>query len=148
MTTFHRTWLQWWCYALIALGAVFALTVAPSLAGPVALFTDLIFWPVDGRPALDRASALAMSIIGAVMIGWGLLMAALLRHDDLAADPRVLRAMTTAVTVWFVVDSFVSILGGAWLNAVSNTVIYAAFIWPMLASGVLARSASGHTAAR
>jgi hypothetical protein len=146
MSTFHRTWLQLWCTALIGLGAVFALAVVPALNGPVVLFTDLVFWPLDGRPTLDRASALALSIVGTVMIGWGLLMAALMRTDDLAADPRIWRAMTTAMTVWYVVDSAVSILGGAWLNAVSNTALYATYLWPVLASGVLGAQSPARTA--
>lgn len=142
MTGFHRRWLLLWCYLLIGLGAVFALAVVPGLRAPVVLFVDLVFWPFDGAPVLGRTDALALAIVGAVMIGWGLLMAALVRQDDFAADPRIWRAMTTAMTVWYVVDSAASIYGGAWLNAVSNTGLYGTFLWPVLASGVLTQVVS------
>jgi len=42
-----------------------------------------------------------------------------------------------AMAVWFVIDSFMSIATGFWLNAVSNTLIAIGLIVPLLATGVL-----------
>jgi hypothetical protein len=45
--------------------------------------------------------------------------------------------MASSMTVWFVIDSAVSIIAGVEGNAISNTAIYLTFITPIIAGGAL-----------
>ena len=138
MTGFYHRWLVIWCWMTILIGALFALSVFAALRSPTLLFLDVIYWPIDGQPAmLSREAILGTALVGAVMVGWGVLMLGLAQDERLSKEPRVWRLMTTSVVVWFVVDSTASVLGGAGLNALSNAVFTAMFVYPVVKSGVL-----------
>ena len=147
MTTFWHRWMIVWCWSVIGLGALFALSAFASLRGPTMLFLDLVFWPIDGQPAaLSREAVFGVAISGALTLSWGVLMLGLVR--DRTLGPNVWQTMTTALTIWFVVDSLASIISGAGVNAISNAVLYATFLLPLAKSGMLVRdnrtvSASG-----
>ena len=138
MTGFYHRWMVIWCWIMINIGAVFALSIFGALRGPTMMFLDIVFWPIDGQPAvLSREAVLGTALVGAVMIGWGVLMLGLVRDEKLAREPRVWSIMTTAVVLWFVIDSTCSVIGGAGVNALSNAVFLATFLYPVLKSGVL-----------
>jgi hypothetical protein len=135
MTGFWLRWMSIWCWGVIAFGIVLLTSAIEALRMPAMLFLDLVFWPIDGQPAvMSREAVFATSILGAVTIGWGVLMLALVRDPEIAAHPRLRRHLGVALGIWFVVDSTASILTGAWVNAISNTVIAAAGVVPLLAS--------------
>ena len=140
MSGFWRSWVNVWCWATLLFGVVLALGAHPAVNGPARAYYDLIFFPVDGSPELDgQALRLTVGVLGAVMIGWAVTIMAAVRaaHEGAA----LWRPLTLAMGVWYGVDSAISIAGGAPMNAVSNTVFFAAWLTPMLATGVL-RSAS------
>lgn len=146
MTNTWRTWLIAWCWVTLAIGAMFAIIVVPPLSAPAQLFLDVVFWPIDGQPAATaRETVFAVAVIGAVMIGWGVLMLGLVHDSALSREPRVWGLMTTALLVWFVVDSLVSWLAGATLNVLGNIAFVASWLLPIMASGVLGqRTAASH----
>ena len=83
---------------------MFTLSVFAGLRGPTMLFLDVIFWPIDGQPAtLSREAILGTALVGAVMVGWGVLMLGLAQDEQLSKEPRVWRLITTSVAIWFVV---------------------------------------------
>jgi len=138
MTGFWLRWMTAWCWCVIAFGVVLLGSAVEPVREPSLLFLDLVFWPVDGQPKLlSREAVFATSITGALTIGWGLLMRALVSDPTLARNPSVWRHMTVALAVWFVTDSVASILTGAWVNAISNSLIIALAILPIIRSGVL-----------
>lgn len=138
MTGFWHRWMTVWCWGIIGIGAAFVLNVFAPLRAPVHLFMDIAFWPFDGQPAgLGPETVFASAICGAVMIGWGLLMLGLVRDVRLNQEPRVWSLMTTAMLIWFVVDSAASWLSGARFNVLGNVGFLATYLIPVLASGVL-----------
>lgn len=87
----------------------------------------------------------AVALMGAVTLGWGLTLWAMARSMagvDQSAVAATWRRVAVAVTGWFVVDSVLSVATGFGLNAVSNTVIYAALIVILWRGGMLSHSAS------
>ena len=148
MTGFYHRWMVIWCWITIGIGAVFALSVFAGLRGPTMLFLDIVFWPIDGQPAtLSREAILGMALTGAVMVGWGVLMLGLAQDEKLSREPRVWQIMTTAMVIWFVVDSTASLLAGAGVNALGNVGFLATFLYPVLKSGVLSGGVSESRAA-
>ncbi len=138
MTGFWHRWMVIWCWAVVGIGAVFAISAFASLRWPTMLFLDIIFWPIDGQPAaLSREAVLGVSLTGAVMVGWGVLMLGLAQDAKLSRDPRVWHLMTYAMVTWFVVDSVASWLAGAGVNVLSNAGFLATFLIPIVKSGVL-----------
>ena len=116
--------------ALSALPLVFS--GIPLLSQITNLFTDLAFWPIDGKPAIASAETrLYAAIAGGVMIG----LAAftwMVADRVYARDPAAARAIIlTSLTAWCISDSLGSIAAGAPMNVLLNLMIWAAFVWPL-----------------
>lgn len=138
MTSFWRQWLRVWCWGVIAFGVILAAAAFPALDAPTRWFYDLVQWPLDGASSFDENVRFTCGILGAVTIGWGLTLFALIDAAEKLGPP-VWRAMTNALIIWFVVDSAISIAAGAPGNAVSNTVILALYLAPIFATGAMNR---------
>lgn len=125
-------WLKGASATVIAFGVAFMLSTIPALSAPMALLTDLIFWPLDGGQNLAAApSRLLLAISGGVMAGWGLLLW-LISTRLYPENPHLARMMILgSVGTWFIVDSLGSILAGAWLNALFNVVFLELFLIPL-----------------
>jgi hypothetical protein len=103
-----------------------ALTVAAP--GPTRAAFGWTMFGEPGRIASWGAEAAAYAtllhgVLGAVMLGWGLLMALLCRA---VAQARIepawgWRAIALSVGVWFVVDQAHSVALGAWPNVALNS---------------------------
>ncbi|WP_425230298.1 hypothetical protein [Sphingomonas sp.] len=119
--------MRWWCWLVIVFGAVLVGAACDLTDGPaVALMRWMGRAPIDATPPLR----FAVGLMGAVTLGWGAsLLAVAATSDALAPDLRVIlwRRIGWAVLAWFTIDSIVSIATGFWPNAVSNTVLLAAF---------------------
>ncbi|WP_421931097.1 hypothetical protein [Phenylobacterium sp.] len=137
MTRFWRTWMTGWCWGVALFGLVLAGAGLEATSGP----TRLIFGLLDGPEALELNAQMRFSValMGAVTLGWALtLLAAIGAAHQLGERARTTwRGITASLLVWYVLDSSLSVATGFGLNAVSNTVIFAAFLVPILRGGVL-----------
>lgn len=116
--------MQTWCgavmiFGLVLMGGAFEATSA----GVYALFGIL-----DGPGPMDWDPALrfSLALMGAVTLGWGATVLAMVRATG--AMPQVAaaalwRGITAALLLWYVVDSGLSVATGFWRNALSNTVL-------------------------
>jgi hypothetical protein len=145
MNGFWKTWLVVWCWGVVAFGAVLALAAAPGLDG-TARFILAAFSTPETAALLDMpAMRFAFGLQGALSIGWALTVLTTLRVADFGGAP-VWQSLTLSVAAWYVIDSTISVSTGFPLNAVSNTVLFAAFLAPIVGSGVL-RARAGAVAA-
>lgn len=134
MTGFWRSWIIVWCWAAGLFGAAVAGGAFESTDGPVrSLFTAFGRW---GAPDMTPHLRFATGLLGAVTIGWALTLAAVACAVE-TVSAAMWRTVTTAVVAWYLVDSGLSIATGFAFNAVSNTLFTAAYLVPILASGVL-----------
>jgi hypothetical protein len=131
MTGVWKSGMAAWCWLVIVFGAVLTTATFPVTDAPARLVMGVI----SGAPASfdDNALRFAFGLMGALTIGWGMTVQALLRHD---VGTPVWRGVTVAVLVWYVVDSAASVATGFPLNAVSNTLITALFLACVAGSGV------------
>lgn len=145
MSEFWKTWLTIWCGAVIVFGAVLVGAASPATdaiaRAALAFMSD---GPFDTSLFDAPAFRFAVALLGAVTLGWGSTVLAVVRAGR--QDAALWRAVTAAVVIWYAVDSAASIATGFALNAVSNTLFLAAFVVALLASGAIARSRRSATA--
>ncbi len=138
MTKFWQNWLLGWSLFVVAFGAVLAAGAFEASDGMTrAIFT------LFGRPMPDAPDALhrfAVGLMGAVTMGWGLTylfaFRALFALEPAQAAP-LWRFAVVASLIWYLVDSAISCATGYSMNAVSNTLVIAGLLLPVLKSGVL-----------
>lgn len=105
--------------AVTGYGAV--LVVRGSVAAE--LFDRLGFGPSAAGITTDAGTAhlrLVYGVLGAVLIGWMLLLWALARGPLRRRQRWAWTAMTTSVTAWFLIDTTFSLAIGATAHAVFN----------------------------
>ena len=108
---FWEQCLHAWVWLVIGFGLLFSGAGVPGLDGGAGLF----YWVVSGGivDARDFAAPgmrISVSLVGAVMLGWGFAMLAVWRAKG--ADPVLWRGLAQAVLIWFVVDSALSVMTG------------------------------------
>lgn len=125
------------CWVTILFGAILAAAAVPE--------TDFLsrFWyqlvsNFELEPGFIEAPGMrfTLAVLGGVMVGWGLTLMALMR-TAVEAGRSAWRGMTSALLVWYVIDSLLSVMTGYPLNALANTGFLLIFLVPILASGVL-----------
>lgn len=119
-----QTQMQLWCGAVIAFGLVLTgAAFAATSAGVYALFGIL---DGPGPVSWDPALRFSLALMGAVTLGWGATVLAVVRGTaDMggAASLALWRGITVAILLWYGIDSALSVATGFWRNAVSNTVL-------------------------
>jgi hypothetical protein len=138
MNGFWKNWMAAWCWATAGFGVILAAAASPATEMPARLFYDLIEWPLDGNVAFEARTRFTAAVLGAVMIGWAITIFGMIKAAETLGAP-VWRALTTAMVVWYVIDSALSVLSGVPVNAVSNTVFLVTYLAPVLATGVLSK---------
>lgn len=110
-----------------------SMVFAPSLAG--GLFETLGFGMrgagITGGPARSYVLFL-YGVLGAVIVGWMVLIAAVATGGSSAGAPWVWRALTASVSVWFALDTGFSLVVGEWQHALFNLAFLAALGLPLL----------------
>jgi len=127
-------WLRAACVVTILTGLVCALASHSSTGGLWLHLFDVLKWPMDGDPAVFNADTRAVNaVLGAVMVGWGLLMFSLSDERLMTAEPNVPRMMKVSLLAWFIVDSVGSWAAGLPGNIALNVAFLAMFIPPLVA---------------
>ena len=137
MSTFWRNWLTVWCWVVVLFGVVLAGAGLPATDGVARTLMRVI----GGRDAaFDAPLRFSTALMGCVTAGWGLTMLPAFRaaHALSEGAAPVWRGLLLGVAVWFVADSALSIATGFGLNAVSNTLLFAALLVPLVRTRVLA----------
>ena len=134
----NLAWMRGWCAAIGLFGMVLVGGGFEATSGPIRLFFEFLNGP--GELDLNPHIRFILAILGAVTIGWGLtLMAVIQAHWQLGkqASKSIWMGIAASIVIWYVMDSILSIATGFWLNAVSNTIFSATFLIPIIRSGVL-----------
>jgi hypothetical protein len=142
VTGTHRRWL------VIASLLVAAYGTALVVAGPVAarLFDTLGFgMSAGGVPAGPARSYVLFvyGVLGAVLTGWMLTLAAVASGPPGNDDGRLRRRLAAAFVVWFLLDTGMSLATGVWQHALFNL----AFL-TLIGAPLLLGAPAGHRTSR
>ena len=138
MTNFWENCLHAWVWMTIGFGLLFAGAGVPGLDVGAGLFYQIVSaGTVDASDFDAPGMRISVSLVGAVMLGWGCAMLAVWRACG--ADVAVWRGLSRAVLIWYVVDSALSVMTGFGWNAVSNTAFVALFLVPAVKLGFFSR---------
>lgn len=99
------------------------------------LFADIVFWPMDDAQSFTGQEVNLLSVISAGLmggIGWAIYRLAD-EGLDIAPDFSC-KTIKQVIWIWFIVDCLGSILIGAHLNVIGNSVFLAAVLLPMRAA--------------
>jgi hypothetical protein len=130
-------WWKWMAsvsWAIIAAGA--AMVFLPEAAA--GSISQLLYFVPDRFSEFDEQAAryirFAHSVVGAVMAGWGVSFLGLLYGPFRNGSRNGWITLAASVTVWFGLDTTVSILLGFWQNAVLNFIIADLYAIPLAAT--------------
>lgn len=134
-------WFRFWRRWLIILGwglAAFGLALALfNQSAPFnLLFNDRInpvFWPAGALPPEARAfQQWAYGVQGAVLCGWAIFIAFLSMYAFPLHQRWVWWCFVIGLSVWFVIDTAISLCFGVGFNALVNLLLFVALAVPLL----------------
>ena len=125
-------WLKIGSAITFGFGILIAAAAIPALQAPTRLLLDLVYFPIDGAQTLNAEAARILSAItGGVLAGWAA-MIWLVATELYPANPTLgRRIILTSVSIWFVIDSTMSVAAGAPLNAFFNVGFLLIFVLPV-----------------
>jgi hypothetical protein len=138
MTSFWQNWLKLWASGVILFGVVLASGAFAATDALVRPIFDMLGHPFPSEP--DAHHRFSLGLMGAVSIGWGLTLLGMINAIfGLARDSAApfWRAILVATMIWYVVDGYISYATGFALNIVSNTLLVALLLIPLIKSGAL-----------
>jgi hypothetical protein len=136
MSAFWKNWLNLWCAGVTLFGVILALTAFAPTDGLARLVFTLFQTPLPNN--MDNLHRFSIGLMGAVTMGWGMTLYVAFQAAHLldpAHAPRIWRSVTIVALIWYVVDSYISVATGYWMNAVSNTLIMALYLIAIWRSG-------------
>ncbi len=92
-----------------------------------------VFWPGAGIP--EKAAlfqAWIYGVLGATVLGWGILMAFLVYYPFKAREKWAWNSLAVSITVWFIADTTISSFYSATFNVVFNTILLLLVVVPLL----------------
>lgn len=134
----NPAWMTGWCAAVGLFGLILVGGGFEATSGPIRLFFNILGGP--GDLDLNPHMRFILAILGAVTIGWGLTLLAVIQAAnqlEKEASKSIWIGIAASIVIWYVIDSSLSIATGFWLNAVSNTIFSATFLIPVIRSGIL-----------
>lgn len=138
MSSNWQKWLSAWAALVTIFGLVLAGGAFAATDGLTAALFTLFGNPLPAD--IDAHHRLAIGLMGAVTMGWGLTFhgafRALFQLEPAKAAP-IWRWLLLSSLAWYGIDSTISIATGFWMNALSNTLLLILLLIPMVKSGVL-----------
>ena len=129
---------QKWLFSVSIVIALFGLLLAFFGQAPVfyALFNQQVadvFWPDQGIPAsVLPFQAWMFGLLGAIVSSWGVFIAFLAHFPFKARERWVWTCLAVGITLWFIVDTALSLYYGMVVNAISNIFWFLLLALPLL----------------
>jgi hypothetical protein len=132
MSSTALTILKAACLVSFGLGLVSVAAAHPATDGPWLLFFSLLDWPPLAQSHdFSREARVLNAVLGGVLAGWSVMMFWLAAGPVARGDQGARAAFLASVTLWFVLDSFGSLVAGWPGNVVSNFLLFLLFAAPL-----------------
>ena len=136
--TSHFNFWQKWLLVIGVLLAVFGIDMVLFRNSPVfnSLFgqqINSIFWPVGEVTAATLSfQGWVYGILGATVAGWGICLAFIAHVPFRRREMWAWNCLALTLTVWYVLDTAVSLIHGVTFNAVFNTIVFVLMVLPLI----------------
>ena len=127
-----------WLLAVSLLLTLFGLALAFLNQTPLfdALFNNRInpvFWPsTEVTQEIATFQQWAYGVLGATVAGWGIVVAFVARYPFLKRERWAWNALAVGITLWFIIDTSLSLYFKAVFNAAFNTLVFFLVWIPLL----------------
>lgn len=132
--TFWHRWLWIASLILVGFGIAMALLNRTIVFSSMNRSIDPVFWPAGVPAGASAFQGWVYGAWGATVLGWGLMVAALVRFAFSRREAWAWWAMTAGIGAWYTIDTAISALSGVWINVVLNTVLMVTFAIPLAAT--------------
>jgi hypothetical protein len=130
-----QRWLLTLGVSIVVFGVALALLYSTPLFDIFRTQIDPVFW---GAGELTNGTILFQQwiygVLGATMAGWGVCIAFIAAVPFKRKEKWAWNCLAIAVSLWFVIDTFLSWRFGALFNVVFNVLIFLATMTPLLFS--------------
>lgn len=130
----------WWRWlVMVTVGVIIFAAGFVLVPGVMTTLFDAMFFSANRSNATFSAEAIdyirfAYGVLGAVMIGWMVLILRILLGAFRRGEREAWDTITLSIVVWFVVDTGFSLSMGFWENALFNGAFLIAFAIPLAAT--------------
>lgn len=132
----------WYRWIITASFLIFVLGLGIIVTNYTSLFDNLfttqvnqIFWNTQTVPAETKAfEQFAYGLMGAMMIGWGIMMTYVASHPFRKQEQWAWHCFTWSVVFWFITDVTVSLYHQVHINAIIDVILVLLFIIPLFFS--------------
>lgn len=135
MKSFHfwQKWLFTVALLVVAFGVSLALLNSTILFQYYNEQIDAVFWPEAGPPPDTKSFQQWVSgVLGATVAGWGVFLAFLARYPFGKREKWAWNGIAGGISLWFLIDTSLSLYFGVSFNAGFNTVVCAAIMLPLI----------------
>lgn len=134
MLNFWQRWMQAVYGLFILFGFMLAFFGTSSVLAPMTGPIFAAFWP-NGPPTPEtlRFAQFTFGIMGGLTVAIGVSGWFLARYALAKGETWAWVAMVESLFLWYVVDGFMSVYTGAWINAVFNTGFFILAAIPLVA---------------
>jgi hypothetical protein len=134
--TAEKFWTWWLKVTMIMVMAGGFLLVALYNLG-ISDFLDrkidrVFFEGENPADAVNRLRIWMISVAGAVMAGWGLMMLYIVNHPFRRKEKWAWRSIFYPILIWYLIDNTISAWYGVGINVIINTVLFLQVIAPLL----------------
>ncbi len=130
---FWQKWLFVVGLIVTAFGAFMAFLNSTAAFDLLNVHYNLVFW--GSKSVSGGTKAFQQWIYGAwggTVVGWGILVAFMAHYPFKAREKWAWTALFTAMLVWFVVDTGISLYFRVYVNAILNAVLFMAIMLPLV----------------
>ena len=130
----------WWRWLIVVTDGVVLFSLALMLLPDTMLrfFNGLFFGVNEGRSLFGTLEGdylvFVYSVLGAVMIGWATTLFFVIMGSFKRGEREGWYALAVSLTVWFIIDSFFSVLTGFAANVAFNVLFYILYAVPLAAT--------------
>lgn len=136
-TGINQFWLKWMVLSSwIIIASGMAMVLLPDVMN--GFFSQLFFFIPDRFTGFGAEAEAYVTfthgVVGAVMAGWGVSLMAVLYGPFRNGNRDGWIAIASSVTVWFILDTTLSLVHGFWQNALLNLAILQLYAIPLAAT--------------
>ena len=130
---FWQRWLFVFSLIVIVFGLGMALLNRTLLFAIFDSQVNPVFWGANPLPpGANEFLGWSYGVLGATMAGWGVFLAFIVRYPFQARERWAWSALTLGLSLWYLIDTSISLFFGVAFNAIFNTVIFILAALPLL----------------